>query len=199
MPVGAEGLFVGYAGTAVTLTGTGLQPTTGALADQVFFGATQAQVLSVSATAISVLTPNAPADQTEVYIKSPEHGVETQRLPFTVLGKPQLTGVTPASAQPGYILTLRGSQFDDQATTKVEVRGAAGGKYALLRDVSADTIMAQMPTVDQPGDSLSVQVWTPAGVSEARALVREAGLATPDPPACPAEAEFPLGLPHPGE
>jgi len=190
-----SGPYANFDGTSIILSGRNLRPGEGenpGQPDEAHFGDTVVEAFYWTDTAIQVKAPQLPPGPVRVYIRSPHNGTESQHLTFTVLDKPQLTSVTPASAKPGHVLTLQGGHFKEGLTT-VMVSGAGGSGVAPILDLQSDTLAVQMPTVGEPGDSLNVQVWNPAGPSTSLAVVREAGLEAPEPVTPPEEKDFPPG------
>jgi len=198
VPPGTGGPFADYQGTLVVLEGAGLEPSEGAPADKVFFGTVEAPIERVSATEVEVRVPQMNPGTTEVYIVSPEHGVETAHYSFTVFGGPQLSSITPTTdVQAGQYMEATGSNFslrrDEMVIEVKKPDGSQSGHASILSLVSEDEVSFQMPNVGQEGDPLEVVVWTPAGSSNPKRVTRRAGVTPPDPLTSPETRAYPLG------
>jgi len=163
--------FEDFPGAKITLTGSSF-----AWGQKVFFGDTEADGSIKSETTWDVNVPQLEAGDVDVYVKSPDE-FESERLIFTVIGPPVISGIEPSEARIGELVVISGQNFgNSKDEVKVEL---IGYQYAKVLSVKDSEIAFQMPTIGQAGDTFQVKVWTPAGQSSAVNITRLQGVVIP--------------------
>jgi hypothetical protein len=145
------------AGTSVTLSGRNFS--SGAT---VKFGATAAQVLSVSNSQIVAVIPSGlTVGETQIFVTS--GGLETNGVTFDITyGRPLLTSLIPNSGPPGTPVFIAGSEF---ATTAGGNTIRFGNATAIVLSAGLDGLLAVVPGGLIAGGS-NVTVATNQGTSD---------------------------------
>lgn len=132
----------GMAGTTVTVTGTALSGATA-----VMLGALTTTFTTVSATSITFTVPAAAPSGT-IKVTTPA-GTASSSTPFTVTATPPtaptITSFAPASAEPGTVVTVTGTNFT--GATSVTLNGIT----TTLSVTSSTTLTFVVPTAATAG------------------------------------------------
>ncbi|AYB33371.1 IPT/TIG domain-containing protein [Chryseolinea soli] len=145
----------GVSGTSVTITGTNLQhnPTVQ------FFNGVNATVKSVSATQLVVQVPaGASTGRISVTTDAVQTAVASA-TDFTIVGKPSITSISPASGTVGQPITVNGTNFTNPITVIVNGTSVAGTW------VSNNVVKVNVPVNSTVNKSVNVSVKTAADYS----------------------------------
>jgi hypothetical protein len=146
------------------------------------FGSTPAQVLEVQATQIRAVVPQVPGGPgTEAPVVVTVGGVESNHAPFIVGHLPVLSGLNPASATSGEIVSVSGRGFDS-IPLRNDVR--IGGVPALVVASSNESLQLIVPRLGpgEPARAVELRVPGTSNVGQATLQFR--------PPADPVEFRF---------
>jgi hypothetical protein len=142
-----HGLSPGAAmpGEEVMLAGAGW-----GIGASVRFGSVPAQIVEVQATQIRAIVPQLPGGPgTEAPVVVSVGGVDSNHAPFILGHLPVLSGLNPASAAPGDVVSVSGRGFETIAPRN-DVR--VGGTPALVIAASNDSLQMIVPRLE-PGEA----------------------------------------------
>jgi hypothetical protein len=123
------------------------------------FGGATAQTLEVQPTQIRALVPEVGSPGNELAVVVTIAGVDSNPAPFILGHLPVVTGLDPASAAPGDVVSVSGRGFET-IPARNEVR--VGGVPALVIAAAADSLKVVVPRLG-PGESTrAVEVRVPA-------------------------------------
>jgi hypothetical protein len=146
------------------------------------FGSAPAQTLDVQPTEIRALVPQgAGVPGSEVSVVVTVGGVDSNAAPFVIGHLPVVTGVDPASAAPGDVVTLAGRGFE-VIPARNEVR--IGGAPALVVRGGGDSLQVVVPQLGPGEATRSIELRVPGSSNVAQAQL---GFR---PPADPIEFRF---------
>jgi hypothetical protein len=174
-----HGLSPGAAmpGEEVMLAGAGWS-----IGATVQFGSVPAQILEVQATQIRAIVPELPGGPgTEAPVVVSVGGVESNRAPFILGHLPVLSGLNPASAAPGDVVSVSGRGFDPIAPRN-DVR--VGGIPALVVASSNDSLQMIVPRLGPGEETRPVELRVPGTTNVGQALLQL------KPPADPVDFRF---------
>ncbi|MBN2240564.1 MAG: PD40 domain-containing protein [Dehalococcoidales bacterium] len=175
--------FNDYWGDVVVIKGVGFGAPYGEPADKLYFGTTDAaqKITSITSTEIKVRVPEISPGTYDVYIDSPQWSVETSRHSYTVLGPPTITSISDTEATVGQLITLTGTNFGyDPNTVRVLL---SSGNFATVVSVNNTSLYFRMSTGVDPGETINLTVYTPAGNTDSTTTItRVAGITIPEPP-----------------
>ena len=174
-----HGLSPGAAmpGEEVMLAGAGWS-----IGATVQFGSVPAQILEVQATQIRAIVPELPGGPgTEAPVVVSVGGVESNRAPFILGHLPVLSGLNPASAAPGDVVSVSGRGFDPIAPRN-DVR--VGGIPALVVASSNDSLQIIVPRLGPGEATRPVELRVPGTANVGQALLQL------KPPADPVDFRF---------
>ncbi len=146
-------------GQAVTITGANFA---GSTSPGVFFGGSQAQVISFSTTQIEALTPAGTAGTVDVTVKTAGGTSATSAADqFTYVSAPSITGLSSSAGSPdgGNTITISGTNLLSATAVNFGVNAAT------IVSNSATQIVVDVPA-SAPG-AVDVTVTTAGGVSTA--------------------------------
>ena len=123
------------------------------------FGSATAQTLEVQPTQIRALVPEVGSPGSELAVVVTIAGVDSNPAPFILGHLPVVSGLNPASAGPGDVVTVSGKGFET-IPARNEVR--VGGVAALVIAAAGDSLQLVVPRLG-PGESTrAVEVRVPA-------------------------------------
>jgi hypothetical protein len=170
----------GPAGQAVAIAGINFGAAQGS--SVVTLNGVTAAVTAWSDTSISVVVPPAASSGQVVVTKQ---GVASNGVPFTVIYRPVISGLTPASGVVGQAITVAGANFGSvQGTATVTFNGVA----AAISNWSDTSIVAVVPVAATTGpvvvtanglasNGMTFTVATPPVISSINPTSGQAGLA----------------------
>ena len=134
------------------------------------FGASPAQILEVQPTQIRAIVPQLPGGPgAEASVIVSVGGVESNPAPFIVGHLPVLSGLNPASASPGDVVSVSGRGFDT-IPLRNDVR--VGGVPALVVASSGDSLQMIVPR-QGPGEAArAVEVRVPGSSNTGHATLQ---------------------------
>ncbi len=169
--------YENYPGTLVQFIGKDMLPEADRDAHKVFFDSTEVPIFSQNDNTITVYPPALSQGDHDVYIRFMRSDLttwaETERFNFYFFGKPGISSVKPTTASPGELIEIRGGGL-------LESQLEVGGVIATRKQIAGSIdLYAIMPTVGDPGDSLPLVVWNPAGSTSAGSITRNPGITIP--------------------
>ncbi len=158
-------------GNTVTITGTGFQATSGALAaDTVSFGGTPATDVTVnSPTSITATAPSGSAGAVDVTVTDPNTGATSatstadQYTYVTPSNAPVVTAVLPSKGAPFSLVAIEGTKLAHATAVRF------GTKRTLFLGLGPRFIVALAPPPATTGSTVDVTVTTKNGTSAASA------------------------------
>jgi hypothetical protein len=130
------------------------------------FGPATAQTLEVQPTQIRALVPEAGTPGTELAVVVTIAGVDSNPAPFILGHLPVVSGVSPASAGPGDVVTVSGKGFET-IPARNDVR--VGGAPALVVAATGDSLQFVVPRLGAGESTRAVEVRVPGSTSVGQA------------------------------
>jgi hypothetical protein len=141
------------------------------------FGSVPAQILEVQATQIHAIVPELPGGPgTEAPVVVSVGGVESNAAPFVLGHLPVLSGLNPASAAPGDVVSVSGRGFETIAPRN-DVR--VGGVPALVIAASSDSLQVIVPRLGPGEPTRVVELRVPGSANVGQALLQLKAQADP--------------------
>jgi Tol biopolymer transport system component len=170
VPVISNSLFTGTK-IELTLQGNNMQPIS--INDSVYFNETLADVIEYSQKYVRVNVPELLPGTVDVYIYSIEGRGETDKIPYEIIGPPEIDTLNPYQARAGRYITIQGKNFGDSLEyVKVLIDGVSAPE---IKSVTENEIVFRMPNLGDIYQSLPVQVITPSGKSAPKDIIRDEG------------------------
>ncbi len=134
------------------------------------FGSVPAQIVEVQATQIRAIVPQLPGDPgSEAPVVVSVGGVDSNQAPFILGHLPVLSGLNPASAAPGDVVSVSGRGFETIAPRN-DVR--VGGTPALVIASSNDSLQMIVPRLGPGEATRAVELRVPGNANVGRALLQ---------------------------
>lgn len=175
-PAGSENPLAGFQGSTVKITGYHLELE--ADDSYVYIGDVRAPIVQKSQNELTIRVPQLEPGETELYFKNPEERdytnpnqwLETERIPFTVLGPPTLTSVSPSQPQGGQMVVVQGTNFQGSL---LHIEGV--GPPITSEDATGFLFRMPSGSPDAGTEQVLLVVWNPAG-SASQTLTRDPGI-----------------------
>jgi Tol biopolymer transport system component len=172
-----------FPGTEVILKGDELFIQNQTPSRYVKIGDTNADVIRESGVELTMRLPYVDPGETEIYIA--DFNRETSRIPFTILGKPEITSIYPAEAKSGQFVEITGTNLSTifskdykQLFVDIREKGADRSVYTRVEKFTMDSASFQIDNPVENDTALLVKVWNPAGVSDEWEIVLKPGVVT---------------------
>ena len=168
--------YHGFQGTYVSINGEGLKAASGREKHKLYIDSTEVAILSNTSIQMGCYIPALSRGDHDLHIKfqrSDSSWSESNHAKLYVFGPPTIGSVKPASVSVGELIEVRGGGL-------VESKLVVGG-YEATRRMIGDPIdlYSLMPSAGNPGDTLDLEVWNPAGSASAGTIIRNPGIVVP--------------------